>query len=295
MARTEPADPPAGLAFRRLGPADVAAGERLSAEAGWNQNAADWRHILQSGPTIGYEDGDGRLVASAAILPYGDRLAWICMVLVTPRWRKRGLATALLRRCIDIAAENDWTAGLDATEAGRPVYLPLGFLDCFALSRFMAEPPAVLPVAPTASLRPMTTADLDAVSRLDARAAGTDRSALITHLFERAPEFAWIAGDASSVTGFCLGRDGREADQIGPVTARDSGTAVALAARALAARRDPARRVYVDAVDASEDFCTRLREAGFVRQRGFSRMLMGTSTPPGETRLIHAITGPELS
>ena len=67
---------------------------------------------------FGVRDGDQRLIATAALLPYTSGNAWIGMVLVTQNWRRRGLATKLLDACLDAAAKQELTAWLDATPAG---------------------------------------------------------------------------------------------------------------------------------------------------------------------------------
>ena len=55
----------------------------LSIEAGWNQNVADWRFMLGAGRGFGCRGADGRWEASSLVLPLGQQLAWISMVLVT--------------------------------------------------------------------------------------------------------------------------------------------------------------------------------------------------------------------
>ena len=46
---------------------------RLSDAAGWNQVGDDWALFIEHGRTLGCRDGDGRLIATAAALPYGSR------------------------------------------------------------------------------------------------------------------------------------------------------------------------------------------------------------------------------
>jgi hypothetical protein len=65
-----------------LDPSMVPACLALSAEAGWNQIEADWRLMLRLGRGLGVSAGDGRLVATAIMLPFERRFAWISMVLV---------------------------------------------------------------------------------------------------------------------------------------------------------------------------------------------------------------------
>src|SRR5213080_1813164 len=97
------------LAIVQLGSDAAREGLVLSTEAHWNQNEADWRFFLTQGTVFGVRDGDGRLIATAALLAYGDGNAWISMVLVTASWRRRGLATRLVDACLDAASKQGFT------------------------------------------------------------------------------------------------------------------------------------------------------------------------------------------
>src|SRR5438445_12154782 len=87
----------------------------LSVEAGWNQNVADWRFMLGAGRAFGCVGPDGKWQASSLVLPLGQKLAWISMVLVTKERRRGGLGTGLLKRCIEEVRSAGAVAGLDAT------------------------------------------------------------------------------------------------------------------------------------------------------------------------------------
>ena len=91
------------LATRALRPDDAAAAVALSSEAGWNQTVADWHFMLAAGEARGQLTAAGALVASAVILPFGEKIAWIGMVLTTESHRRRGLATENLRWAIERA------------------------------------------------------------------------------------------------------------------------------------------------------------------------------------------------
>jgi hypothetical protein len=88
-----------------------------------------------------------------------------------------------------------------------------------------------------------------------------------------------------------LGRDGRDASQIGPLLAGDEATARALLADALQAVPGA---VYVDLLDGRDVLRQWLQRQGFVMQRPFTRMVHGRKKAPGEPGAIMLVAGPEL-
>src|SRR3989304_3610707 len=77
---------------------------------------------------------------------------------------------------------------------------------------------------------------------LEGVAVGASRERLLRALARRMPEAALVR----EAGGFILGRDGGDARQLGPLVARDAGTAKALLAQALRLVEPP---IYVDDVD----------------------------------------------
>ena len=250
--------------------------------------------MLGAGEARGQVTRGGDLVASALILPYDDRIAWIAMVLTTAAQRRRGLATDNLRWAIERCASRGLIAGLDATPAGREVYRPLGFVDGWGLHRLRAEAPKLAEPRLDVVLRPMRANDLAEVTAMDASAFGAARASLLAHLFERLPPCAWVARDpAGGLAGFLLGRDGRLTWHLGPLIAADAEVATALLARGLAGMpATGAQAVTVDVADGQPGFCSRLVDAGFTQLRPFTRMLCGQTGELPDT--IFAISGPEL-
>ena len=98
--------------------ADVAGGLALSDAAGWNQTADDWAFFIAAGEALGIRDVDGRLLASAAALPYDGGVGWIAMVLVDADHRHRGWASRLLATCVESLARARPRAGA-RRDAGR--------------------------------------------------------------------------------------------------------------------------------------------------------------------------------
>jgi ribosomal protein S18 acetylase RimI-like enzyme len=278
-----------GLVPRPLKAADIGGGHALSSDAGWNQVPADWHVMLDHGEGIAVTAADGTLAATALTHDLGT-VGWISMVLVARAFRRRGIATDLIARCVAILQGKGMIPGLDATEAGRLVYEPLGFQPVYALSRRAAT--AIQPDPTPADVRAATAADLDALAAYDARAFGLDRAHILRHLLGRAPTLAHVAEKAGRVRGFVLGRDGRQATQIGPILAEDDATAIALVRAALRNTRGP---VYIDSLDAQDALNNYLTARGFAVQRGFTRMLVGRSKPFEDPQRSFAIAGPELA
>jgi GNAT superfamily N-acetyltransferase len=267
-----------------IGVAESEAVWPLSIEAGWNQNVADWRFMLGAGHGFGLRT-DGMWQASSLVLPLGDKLAWISMVLVTKGRRRGGVGTGLLKRCIAEVKGSGAVAGLDATEQGRPIYLPLGFRDLYKISRWHFDGAKDMP--PAVTVRPMTAADLLAVMAYDRARSGMDRPKLLTHLAERQPAMAWVSDSG----GFVLGREGRTAYSIGPIVADDEATGLALIARAVSSVPGP---FIIDVPEAHADIRRWLERQGAVSPRGYVRMTLGTAPGLDDPSHVFALAGPEL-
>lgn len=276
-----------------LSAADFADAEALVREAGWNQVESDWRIFLDFGIVYAVRDA-GRVVATAATLPYGGRFAWISMVLVAGDYRRRGLATRLLRHCIDDLTARNLVPVLDATPEGREVYRGLGFIDGWGYRRLVL-PRRVrneLSAAGTKiAVRPIDDAIFPTLCAYDATAFGADRSALLTRMRGRLPSADLVAMREGRVVGFLLGRDGRSANQLGPLVAEDDDVARALLARALVG---PAPPLYVDLADAKENIGRALADYGFAMQRPLTRMLYRRDARFDDPQRTYAVVGPEF-
>jgi GNAT superfamily N-acetyltransferase len=281
--------------IERLGAEDAEGLCPLSIEAGWNQVAADWRVMLSLGRGYGVRDADGRWIASALSLPLGPKVSWLSMVLVTQPARGQGLGTRLLARCIADVEANGAVAGLDATELGRPIYLPLGFRDAFALSRWHApdRPRMAVPAPAGIAIRAATPQDAQRICAYDPACSGFARGPILAHLLSRTPGLARVAhGPDGTLVGYALGRDGYRALHVGPVVAEDEAIGLALLGSALAAAAGPA---IADVPDRHSGIRRWLGDQGATAPRGFMRMLRGEDARSGDAARVFALAGPELA
>jgi GNAT superfamily N-acetyltransferase len=295
MAAIEPASGGAGeWKVERLQPGDAETLCPLQIEAGWNQVAADWRLMLSLGRGYGVRGANGRWIASALSLPLGAEIAWLSMVLVTQPARKRGLGTLLMSRCLAEVEASALAAGLDATELGRPIYLPLGFRDVYPLSRWHVPQAACHVTSPPESItvRSATLDDLERIYAYDLSRSGFARAVILADLLARAPALARLAERADgSLAGYALGRDGYRAWHIGPVVAEDEATGLALLSSALASAD---RAAIADVPDRHANIRSWLAEQGASAPRGFMRMLRGGDSRLDDCSRVFALAGPEL-
>ena len=278
------------LPITPIDPADCEAVWPLSIEAGWNQNVADWRFMLGAGRGFGLRSGTGKWEASSLVLPLGQKLAWISMVLVTKDRRRGGVGTGLLQRCIAEVRDSGAVAGLDATEQGRPIYLPLGFRDLYPIKRWHLDRAKDVPS--DILVRPFTLADLPKLALYDRPLSSMERPTLLAHLAMRQPGLAWVVdAPGGRLGGFVLGREGRVASSIGPVVADSEAIGLALIAKAMSSTTGP---FIIDVPEAHRTVRRWLEEQGAVSPRGYMRMSLGTAKGLDDPGHVFALAGPEL-
>lgn len=264
------------LVLERLTERDVDSGMVLSTEAGWNQTPDDWRHFILHGHAFGFRETEGKLVASAAALPYDGPYGFVGMVLVTQQWRRQGLATRLVDRCVDELQALGRVPVLDATPDGVTVYSRQGFLRQFDFDRWQGSVAGVSPVAQ----------DAPPVNELDSAVNGAQRDQLMIDFLSRAGTVA--VGDAS---GFALIRAGRRALQAGPVVAPDESAAINLIVRLF---EQVSGLVFIDVPAVWTRLGDWLRANGFEIQRSFTRMALGRAEPFCRQDRLFAVAGPEF-
>ena len=279
------------LQFRDLTFADIPVGVALCRTARWNQLQRDWELLLKLS-TAGCRAAvkADQVVGTVTTVSYQDCVNWIGMVLVDPNERRQGIGSKLLHEALD-ALKDQPLVGLDATPAGREVYLKLGFTDDCRLSR-LETVVANLSFEETNRARRMSEADFAQVFALDRKVFGADRRALLEWLFFGAAEYAWVAEREGRIIGYTLGRHGFNFEQLGPVIAEDTQTAKQLVSACLA--KQIGKPFILDAMHHDPEWLRWLDSRGFREQRPFIRMFRGKAPVLGVPENQFAIPGPEF-
>jgi GNAT superfamily N-acetyltransferase len=270
---------------------DLADADALVREAGWNQTTDDWRTFLDYGTAYAIRD-KGKVIATAATLPYGGKFAWISMVLIAGYYRRQGLGTKLMRRCIDDLTAAKLVPVLDATPAGRDVYTGLGFEDSWGYKRLLLSDRKIVPAVENGiAVEAISDSAWQQLCEYDASVFGADRSHILGRLRGRLPEAEFCVWRGGHVVGFLLGRMGRRAAQLGPLVAESEEIACTLLAQALETVSAPA---YIDFVDDKPLTARWLATAGFVAERPLTRMLLKRKESFQDTTQTYAVVGPEF-
>jgi GNAT superfamily N-acetyltransferase len=271
--------------IRLLHAGDIPAAMELSATAGWNQTAEDWRALLSLNPESCFAtEIGGTLAATTTLHCYGRRLGWIGMVLTKPEFRRRGAARRLLTRALDRAREMGIeTVKLDATDQGQPLYESLGFHAEQTVERWSRPGFSVASPANLISTAVVSCSEGD-WQKYDLEAFGADRSPVLRLLLERGPSFA-------AVGSYLFSRPGRVSSYLGPCVAMSRESARILIEQCI--HSIPAANWAWDLFPENRNAAEIAAELGFSRQRRLLRMVRGRDLPDKADR-IYAIGGFEL-
>jgi hypothetical protein len=219
-----------------------------------------------------------------------DAFAWIGMVLVNPATRRQGIGRGLLQQALEILSKEK-TVKLDATPAGREVYLKLDFRDEYALTRMLLDK-IVLDRLSVSPASPLQKKDIKEVLEFDRGVFGSDRAFVLNWLHDGAPEFAFVTRENDNITGYCFGRYGHDFTHIGPVIAVDVERAIHVATAAM--RNAGNGPVIIDTLHHASSWVRAIEDMGFVERRQLIRMYKGSNESPGLPQKQFAITGPEF-
>ena len=268
MARTD------GLTIGELGADAVAEAFPLAVEVGWNQTADDWVFCIAHGTVFGARDDSGRLIATAAVLPYAGnsaRPAGLCLGepgdrhRLAPRPRTgHADAPALHRDASQPFA--DRPARRHA--GGREGLHPARVQTCPRVAALARRTRRRLRVARTRASAGRGAA-CARIAALDTLAFGAQRQTLLTNFRDATWDARLRTADGS---GYALVRSGRVASYVGPVVAANARDAIALIDAATASTPG---RIFIDVPDPQTQIAAWLGVHGFTVQRPLLRMALG--------------------
>ena len=266
--------------LRLLEPGDISAAMDLSSLAGWNQTADDWRRLIELDRKGCFAiEVEGSLAGTTTLMCYGERLAWVGMVLTRPEYRRQGFAhhllTLALRRADQLGIQ---TVKLDATEQGQSLYESLGFRAEQAVERWARDG--------LADAKPKITNQRwqKDWAEFDLEAFGVDRSSLLRLLAEYNPP-------TQIGRAYVFSRLGRLSSYIGPCVSLSRKSASHLIEQCMSATAAVAWSW--DLLPSNHNARALAVDLGFKLQRRLLRMVRGKDLK-GKEESVYAIAGFEF-
>jgi GNAT superfamily N-acetyltransferase len=206
---------------------DLTAAQALSREVRWPHRLEDWQFVHSVGQGLVAYSGD-QLVGTAMWWTFGNGIARLGMVIVSPTAQRSGIGRALMLNILDRIA--DRTVLLSATKEGETLYRQLEFQSIGSIVQHQGASfsAPLVPLRAGERVRPSGRNDLAGLVELDAAACGAPRESLIAALIANGEVV--VLDDAGEMVGFAFYRRFGRGHVIGPVVARDTASAKALIA-----------------------------------------------------------------
>lgn len=208
---------PTALTYRPITADDIPAAHGLSARLDWPHRQEDWATLQRLADGFVAEDG-GKLVGSSFACHQGD-FSMIGLVIVDDAYQGLGIGRRLMELALATVATR--TAILNATPAGAPMYLKMGFREYARIEQWQG--PAA-PVAATGGTRDLLGADRSRLHALASAGSGLQRGAVLDEVLASAVQGIAVE-QHGQIAGFALLRPFGRGLSIGPVIARDEDEA----------------------------------------------------------------------
>ena len=222
-----------------MGPEEVALAVEWAAAEGWNpglHDAETFRIPDPSGFLVGLVDDEP--VSTISVVAYDGAFAFLGFYIVAPEHRGRGYGLALWEA--GLSRLGDRNVGLDGVVAQQANYHRSGFHYAYANRRYEVLGGGETP----GGVVDATRIDREALHALDHACFPAPRRAFLDAWLEQPDARALALPAEHGVAGFGVIRRCRQGHKIGPLYARDAGSADRLF-RALAATA-PGEPVYLD-------------------------------------------------
>ncbi|HDR4419420.1 TPA: GNAT family N-acetyltransferase [Bacillus cereus] len=233
----------------------------LSSYIGWDYNREEIETIFDSGIVYGVWNKRKELIASAAIILYGEKLASIGMVIVHPDYKGSGIGKAITNACME-SVSNQTPIMLIATDEGKPLYEKLGFRAVSHVSKYICNSYNVNDycIGNEDNIMNYEECDLEEIIKIDEYAFGTNREEFLTKRMMQSEQRIVVKDKEQNVLGYGLGIQTPENKIIGPIVAKNDETAMRIVHHLA---RDHNGKLRIDVPKGKNNFMKELEVAGF--------------------------------
>jgi GNAT superfamily N-acetyltransferase len=243
----------------------------LTVSVHWPHRESDIDLLIRLGKGYIALDEIGRPLGSAMHFPMGDDFAMMGMMVTPPRLQAQGAGRALMKRILEDCDGRDLR--LNATRSGYRLYRSAGFVDVGMVYQHQGMVGSVAQVDSVAGvdLAVISAKDSAAIARMDARAFGARRSAVLDALLGVSTGLVAMRG--GQPCGFALMRRFGKGHVIGPLVADSEALAMLIAASLM--RQAQGSFVRVDTPCAGQGLRRFLTDSGLPEFDTVTEMRLG--------------------
>lgn len=233
----------------------------LSSYIGWDYNREEIETIFDSGIVYGVWNERKKLIASAAIILYGEALASIGMVIVHPDYKGRGIGKVITNSCMNSVSART-PIMLIATDEGKPLYKKIGFRVVSYVSKYICNSYNANHKCAEAEEYMMgyKEEDLEGIIKIDEGAFGTSRNEFLKQRIMQSDQCVVVKDTKENVVGYGISIQTPENKIIGPIVAKNDAMAMRIV-HALA--RGHNGKLRMDVPEGKDNFLKELEIAGF--------------------------------
>lgn len=260
----------------------------LSTSVGWDYDEDEINTIMSVGTVYGHKTGRGNIISSAAIIPYGNNLASIGMVIVNEDYRGYGLGMELTQACIH-SVSNNVTIMLIATEKGYPLYEKLGFQSTTCVHKLLSDNNiSFYPIQTECDydILPLTDNHFIHIHELDRYAVGADRELFLKSRMKQAKQGVVVKGKDGDFIGYGLSIEGPIHLILGPIVAINHDVAAYIIHHLATGYKG---RLRIDVPDEQGAFITFLEQNGFKEVRRPPVMIKNSNELPIRNNTLYGI------
>ncbi|WP_305454947.1 GNAT family N-acetyltransferase [Bacillus mycoides] len=233
----------------------------LSSHIGWDYNREEIEMILNTGIVYGVVNEREELIASAAIILYGETLASIGMVIVHPDYKGRGIGKIITDLCVK-SVLTQTPIMLIATDEGKILYEKLGFRAVSYVSKYICNSynANYHCVENEEYIVNYEERDLEEIIQIDKDAFGTNREEFLKYRIIQSEQCIVTKDAQQNVLGYGISIQTPENKIIGPIVAKNDKMAMRMVHYLV---REHNGKLRIDVPEGKKDFMKELEIIGF--------------------------------
>src|SRR2546425_3908169 len=278
-----------GTRIRRLEERDIDAAIALTDLEAWGYTREDFRRLLALSPDGCFvAERDGRMVGVLTTTTY-EGLAFLGAVIVAPELQGKGVGKEMMEAALaHLRRTGVRTVRLNAYLNAIPFYERLGFHREYEVLRWHGPAGAGNQVR---EVRPIRTADLTDLARMDAKYFGANRHVLLARLAQEFPGTFFVAEQRGRLRGFIVGSPSGDSCEIGPWVVEPGSRGVAEDLYRALINSAGASEVALSGPSRNQALLEVVRKAQFREVFRALRMWWAANEFPGDPAGIWAVGG----